>query len=201
MNMKMGFHWRPAESSKVVSKISGAVVYLSKGAKSGRPSAVGYRSAEGKTMAFNYTFKDEARRAEYVAEFFRGCDATVARRAERAAVRKAELAKGHNLKMGDVLSGSWGYDQTNTEWYEVTAVIGKRMVEIRELACESETTGFMCGQSVPLPGNYCGEAKRRMVEVGDRVKLHSSCGLRKVEKQKVAGVDAGYRAAYWSSYA
>ena len=199
--MKMGFHWRPAGSSKVASKISGAVVYLSSGAVSGRPSAVGYRSAEGKVMAFNYTFKDEARRAAYVAEFFKNCDGVIARRADAAAARKAELAKPHDLKVGDVLHGSWGYDQTNSEWYEITALIGKRTVEIRELACESKDTGFMCGESVPLPGSYCGEAKRRMIEVGGRVKLHSSCGLHKVEKMKVAGVDAGYRAAYWSSYA
>lgn len=201
--VRMGYHWRPAGSVKVSSKISGAVAYLSHGVKSGRAMAVGYRSAEGKEMAFNYTFKSEERRAEYVAEFFRNSDAAVARRKNRAAVRKAELAKPHGLKAGDVLHGSWGYDQTNVEFWEVTKLVGKRMVEIRELCCESVDTGFMSGSAVPLAGQYTSKAaERRMVSERDSVKLHSfGCYLSKADQVMVDGKAIGYRAMGWTAYA
>jgi len=201
--MKMGYHWRPEGSVKVSSKISGAVVYLSRGSKTGRPSAVGYRTAGGKMMAFNYSFKSDERRAEYVAEFLKGCDATVAARKDRAAARKADMAKPHNLKVGDVLHGSWGYDQTNVEFWEVTKLIGKRMVEIRENVCESIETGFMSGNAVPLAGKFTSKAAEvRRVNERNSVKLKSfGCYLSKADEVTVDGKKVGYRAMGWTSYA
>ena len=52
------------------------------------------------------------------------------RKAENKKARKAP----HTLKVGDILYSSWGYDQTNINFYQVTKVISDRTVEIRAIA-------------------------------------------------------------------
>jgi hypothetical protein len=49
---------------------------------------------------------------------------------KRKEARKAPTT----LKVGDILDVSWGYDQTNVNFYQVVAVRGKRTVDIREIA-------------------------------------------------------------------
>lgn len=39
----------------------------------------------------------------------------------------------HTLKVGDILYSSWGYDQTNISWYQVTQLVGKQSVKIRKI--------------------------------------------------------------------
>ncbi len=193
--------WIPKGSAKVALKNGAAVAYLS-GGGAARPFAVAYIGNSGKP-AWSYSFKDEARRAAYVSSWLASMEASKKARDARVAERKAKLAKPHGLKVGDVLSGSWGYDQTNVEFWEVTKLVGKRMVEIRELACESVETGYMQGNAVPLPGNYTAkEARRLMVNENDSVKLFSfGCYLNKAAPVVVAGKAVGYRPASWTAYA
>ena len=58
------------------------------------------------------------------------------------------------LKVGDILYSSWGYDQTNIDFYEVTK--GGRagqMIELRELKTSSTPErGFMTADKVPVFG-------------------------------------------------
>jgi len=98
-----------------------------------------------------YSFRNKEDREKRIAEFFDG----IASWKEMRAKAKAErLAAPRDLEVGDVLMASWGYDQTNIDYYEVTKLIGKCMVEMREIAAESEETGFMSGRCVPKPGAF-----------------------------------------------
>lgn len=49
---------------------------------------------------------------------------------------KIELAPLPTAKVGDILRCSWGYDQTNIDFYKVVAVVGKASVRIRKLGCK-----------------------------------------------------------------
>ena len=40
----------------------------------------------------------------------------------------------HSLKVGDIVDSSWGYDQTNVNFYQVIEVVGAHTVKIREIA-------------------------------------------------------------------
>lgn len=64
--------------------------------------------------------------------------------------------KNHEYEVGDILCNSWGYDQTNVEWFEVVALAGKSMVVLREIgaAVVPGSEGFMSGRVVPVPGAY-----------------------------------------------
>lgn len=69
-------------------------------------------------------------------------------------------------KVGDILVSTWGYEQTNADFYEVVGVTGKS-VNIRQLE-EKETSepgNWMFGKSVPVRGVYRGTPSRKLVKV------------------------------------
>ena len=53
------------------------------------------------------------------------------RRREECKIESAEAAK--LVKVGDVFSCSWGYDQTNVDFFQVIKIVGKNSVRIREV--------------------------------------------------------------------
>lgn len=56
---------------------------------------------------------------------------------------KEELAPLPKAKVGDILIASWGYDQTNVDYYQVVALVGTSSVRIRKIQseCVRSTTG------------------------------------------------------------
>ena len=84
----------------------------------------------------------------------------------------------NELKQGMILSGSWGYEQTNQEFCEVLEVKGQRVV-IQELEQTIVATGTssMSGHAVPVPGKYKGNKKTCVVQHGNNVRWNSSCRL------------------------
>jgi len=88
-------------------------------------------------------------------------------------LRHQAAKKPHTLKVGDVLNTSWGYEQTNVEFYEVVAVSGV-MVTLRQIAASTAETGFMRGETIPYPGEFIGEPIRRRASASNWVKIHRS---------------------------
>ena len=65
-------------------------------------------------------------------------------------------------KIGDLFYSSWGYDQTNIDFYQVTAVRGK-MIEAAQIAGKAKYDGPMSGHTLPSPNHFTGESKRYLV--------------------------------------
>lgn len=59
------------------------------------------------------------------------------------------------VKVGDLFSMSWGYDQTNVNYFQVTRVTPKG-VYVREIGAKSVpgTQGFMCETVRPVKDNF-----------------------------------------------
>lgn len=91
-----------------------------------------------------------------------------------AAIRQAERKTPHTLQRGNVLYTSWGYEQTNSEFYEVTGVAGS-MVELRQVAATLDETGSMQGRKTALPGRYVGEPIRRRPRSNNSVRINDVC--------------------------
>lgn len=182
-------------SARITSKtVPGLEVYLTE--SDGRPYAVGFVGKAGKP-AFNFRFRSDERRAAYIAEFIKA----QRERAERTAKRRKERNEfQHTLKVGDVLRHSWGYEQTNIDYFEVVAVIGK-MVDIRPIAYgASEETAWMQGKCIPAPGQYTGPAMRKRVQEGNAVKIHSwGSYAHPVTPRVIAGAKV-YSADHWTAY-
>jgi hypothetical protein len=66
------------------------------------------------------------------------------------------------MKTGDILYSSWGYEQTNIDFYEVVKASAKT-VTVRKIKSAKTYTGDMTGKSEPMPGEYVGEEMRRKV--------------------------------------
>jgi hypothetical protein len=179
-------------------KLSGSTVFLYTSAR-GRPCVLAWRGAAIKPSA-NYSFATTERRARWAAEFLRGTADQAKRRAEQDAERRAKLATPHGLKLGDVLMNSWGYDQTNIDYYEVTKLVGGRTIEIRKIGAHSEASGDMQGYCVPAVGQYIGEPMRKRVDERDAVKIHSwGSWAHKLEPKVIAGAKF-YRVDHWTAY-
>lgn len=191
--------WIPPGSVPIKSKVSSAVVYIS-----GLPDrliAVGYRGKQV-NPAFNYRFRDAARRWAYIAKFFDDVAKSESAKVERKAAKKQALAKPHGLKVGDVLYASWGYDQTNIDFYQVVEVVSGRSVKIRAICSEaSQEVGFMTNYVVPVVDGFKGEPMLKRVDENDRVRIASYASAGKAPQIMVNGVAVGYKPMSESHYA
>lgn len=182
----------PAGSVKVTAKDSATVAYLYANSK-GRPSAIVYHGKSAKPVAFHW-YTTEQQRARHLTTLFANLAASAAAKAERAQKRRDFQ---HSYKVGDVFRASWGYDQTNIDYYECVAVVGK-MLELRELRQGSVETDWLVGKCTPLPGDYEGEPFRRLAgEHGIKIDEVRRAFL--VEPVMVGGFPT-YGADSWTAY-
>ena len=47
--------------------------------------------------------------------------------------KKAEKKNAFGVKVGDIFSASWGYEQTNNDFFQVIALVGEKSVKVREV--------------------------------------------------------------------
>ena len=175
----------------------GVEVYY--GEENGKPVALGFAGKRQKPD-FHYNFKDCHRRSEYVQKWYEGLKATAARKAEQ---KKAKVEYVHDVKVGDVFRCSWGYDQTNIDYYEVVAVRGK-LVDIRPIAQQSEGTGWLQGKCVPSPGSYIGDViTKRVQDCAGKPCLtitSFSSAFRETPVEIVPGLKV-FSESHWTAYA
>lgn len=135
----------------------------------GAPYAKGFSGSAGKPSFF-YRFRSESSREQHIVEFFAN---EQAKKDYKRTLSEQKKAFKHTLTIGQLMHGSWGYDQTNCELWEVTALIGKCMVELRKVKCEAvpDSAGFMSESVRPLKGQYC----EREAPVKARVKEGNYC--------------------------
>ncbi len=195
-------YYIPKGSTKVSDKHSSAVAYFlaepRRLNKHGVPKTwiVGF-SGKAQKPSINELWNKRESAYSRIEDFFAGVRAhETSRRNEKLERNSAE----RGLEVGDLLKCSWGYDQTNIDFYEVTKLIGKRSVELRAIASESVETGFMCGQCVPIPGKYIGKAFRKQARNGGVRMTSYSYATKMTPKEPVPGARI-YETSYWSSYA
>lgn len=163
---------------------SGAVVYLYTD-RAGRPCAQAFAGRAAKPV-WRHSFVDETARDRHVDAFFARQRASKRAAAERRSARR----RPHDLRVGDVLVSTWGYEQTNVSWYEITRVL-PRSVEARPVASLRTETGPLHGTCVPVRGRYTGPARRYRASAGHPVR---------VSKSAVA-VPWDGRPRHWTAYA
>lgn len=159
--------------------------------------AKGFRGRAGKPAWF-YQFRSSVQLEDYIAREISGCE----RAAEYKAQRKAERSAPASVDVGDVFVCSWGYDQTNVDYYQVTRVVSPVTVEIRPIGAVSWGTEYMQGRSVPAPDKFIGAPMRKRVQgKGDDayVRITSFSHAYKM-KPVVDGVPA-YPSTHWTAYA
>lgn len=154
----------PKGAVKVADKASDAVAYLYASANNGKPAAMVFFGKSDKPVWRHYFATEKAREVK-IAEAFDGRRDYAKHKAEMKAARSAP----HTLKVGDILSGSWGYDQTNIDFFEVVATTEKT-VSVRRLAQDKSENGWLRGTTMPVPGKYTSEATTHRCSADNSIK-------------------------------
>ncbi|KKN11567.1 hypothetical protein LCGC14_1025170 [marine sediment metagenome] len=116
----------------------------------GKPKATAF-SGRRQEPDFNYIFKSVEQRSEHIEQYLESLRNARARKDE-AAQRRKDFE--HDFIVGDILYTSWGYDQTNVNFFQVTEVVSKKSVRIREIASSVKQAGFMSGEAIPRPDAF-----------------------------------------------
>ena len=126
-------------------------------------------------------------------------------RTKKLAIKEQRLLDAENhvvaLDVGDVMVSSWGYDQTNIDYYQVTKLVGKKSVALREIDKNSLNSVIsMTGTCTPLPYSFISEEFTRRVLQGRTVKI---CSSQYASLKPFTLVDGKriYKADQWTAYA
>lgn len=71
---------------------------------------------------------------------------------------KAKRNKPHSLEVGDILYASWGYDQTNIDFFKVVELVGKTQVKIIGVDTNIESVPGCASQDLATPANSSSDA-------------------------------------------
>jgi len=78
---------------------------------------------------FGYKFRTEAQRDDHVKQYIAGLDKQAADKIARSmAVKQAKESLPNPFVIGDIFVNSWGYDQTQVDFYQVIDITTKSVV-------------------------------------------------------------------------
>ena len=159
--------------------------------------ALGFKGKQIKA-SFHYRFKTAEAVKNHIDSFVSGVEKIAADKAAMKAERKAMVRA---LEVGDVLVSSWGYEQTNIDYYQVVGLVGEASVLLQEIAKQKNTdVRGDTGKCVPVIDNFIGEPFTKKVTNGIRVTLSSYSSASKKEYTLIDGVKT-FKPDFWSSYA
>ena len=150
----------PSESRPILEHTNGSALYGYE--RGGQFYAISFWGTAARPFEhFRYTSEDK--RSTAVLRFKNAVEAAVTR---KATAKAQSHATPNPYKVGDIVNTSWGYDQTNVEFYAVTRATAST-VWVRRVAADTESTGFMCGRTWPaMPLRFVGDETRHPVRGG-----------------------------------
>ena len=115
------------------------------------------KSAYAKPV-FNYRFRSLAEMIAWLDKFLANRLAIKAMEEERKAARKKAL-EVNPFQVGQLMYDSWGYEQTNIDFYQVIEVKNKSVViqPIQGKMIPSQGYSSMAGLTAPIANSFCGE--------------------------------------------
>ena len=153
---------------------------------------------------WHYRFKNGEQRQAEVTNTFKRVSERLEYKAQQKASKIAASAN-HGVKVGDVFRSSWGYDQTNIDYYQVIAVTGKTAT-LSQIGCLSESTEWLQGNSVPNLGAFIGKPfkkliQKRSTESGAYFNISSFETAFKMEPVAIVCDKPIFEASHWTAYA
>lgn len=137
----------------------------------GRIWAIAFAGKSNKPLWYHYFSNESGRR--------RKIDDTIKSRREfierKETERRERLEFQHSFKVGDFIDTSWGYDQTNIDYYQVVGVRGKMLLvrKVSEVVVESKGDYDMV---VPKADSFIGGVLKVLPSKGDKVKVEGHYG-------------------------
>lgn len=78
---------------------------------------------------------------------------------------------------GTILFTSWGYDQTNIDFYEIIERRGKSTIVLRKLNATPTPQGPYQEDLMPIKGDYTGEKLTRRINQSGHARIESYARL------------------------
>jgi len=127
---------------------------------------------------YENTAKRDAAKEKYIQDEKRF---VIQREMEKKRKKLEEKNRFENIKIGDIFVSSWGYEQTNVDFFQLVNLKGKTG-EFRKISYETiEETGPMSEYVRPVPNSFIGEETEKYRLVGNSFKITSYAWGRKIE--------------------
>ena len=122
---------------------------------------VSKRARFGQKQVFGYRFRSEERLVEYILDFYNGkVQSSINAEKEKAERKAKDLEARKNVNVGDIFCYSWGWEQTNIDFYQVVVKKGSASVAVRPINHETvEETSWASENCRAVPNSFCGEAE------------------------------------------
>lgn len=127
------------------------------------------------------------------------------RKEAKEAKRAEKKALVHDVKAGDIFKCSWGYDQTNIDFYQVIEVKGK-MAILCEIGQSREESGFLQGKCVPVPNRFIGKPFRKLIQMWSKdsephIKINSFSWCSRFKPIATIDNKPIFEESHWTAYA
>ena len=172
-DVRLAQRWFPKGAMAINHPDGLGVAFVAEWKQPGSFQVVAYAGTAGKP-SFNFIYKTRELAEKKVSEFFTNLLAHKIHIAERREV----LNKPHSLKVGDVITNSWGYDQTNVDCYQITRTT-EHFVWLKPIASElvnDEGHAPMSGRVVPRPGVFLDKPEEQHKASGESVTFEFGSG-------------------------
>ena len=113
-----------------------------------------------------YKFRDKKQMDKYISYYFCKIEMAKEYKAEQKLKKENEKAEFfESIKVGDIFVDSWGYDQTNVDFYLVTKKL-KASIKIVKIGSKVVATSIGSEMVVPVPDAVIGEEKTKIPQDG-----------------------------------
>jgi hypothetical protein len=116
---------------------------------------------------FHYKFSSLERMYEYLSNFIADRLKVQEIRAKRKEKESRESRRvGGKVSVGDIFVDSWGYEQTQVDFYQVVAKPSAKTIVVREIACETVegSEGPMYRDVRAVPNAFIGEEMKKRID-------------------------------------
>ncbi len=171
------YRHRPAGLDETLTDAFGIEVYFSETLL----KAIFYAGKSSKSWWF-YRFKTLD---EMIKRIYESVDRHIERENEKIQ-KRAEQKNAMSIfkasdyfDVGDIVVNTWGYEQTNVDFYQVTKVLNKKIM-VREITFEiSSAVGSMSANVVPVKDSFCdNEDSSYMLSLKAEIKTDGKIGCR-----------------------
>jgi hypothetical protein len=128
-----------------------------------------------KKPSWAYKFRNEEHMTNYINQQIANVESHFAQKAIWKEERKAKTEELKNqIKVGSIFCYSWGWEQTNIDFYQVTEIKGNKLT-IREIGMRSvDEVSSMADHVVPVPNHFVGQPES--VRLNSYGSINRSCG-------------------------
>lgn len=162
-NVRLARRWHPEQATRIDSPEGLGVAYIAEWKQPGKWQVVAYRGTAGKPD-FNFIYRSREQAEQKIQDWFKSL---VAHKIYVLESRRQQNAP-HTFKVDDIITNSWGYDQTNVDCYQITRV-SEHFVWLKPIASElvpDEGCGPMSGRVVPNPGAFLDKPEEQHKATG-----------------------------------